>query len=154
MKMLADIEPEWKKQLSDFLETNTFKKLNEFVKLEYASNKIYPNKKDIFKAFTLTPFSKVKVVILGQDPYHGDGQATGLSFSVPSGVRVPPSLKNIYKEIESDIIIKKDFENGNLEKWAMEGVLLLNAVLSVVANSPASHKGRGWEVFTDTIIKN
>ena len=149
----VDIESEWKEVLCDFFKTETFTKLSDFVREEYKSKKIYPKPKDIFKAFSLTPFSKVKVVILGQDPYHGDGQAHGLCFSVPEQVIVPPSLKNIYKEIESDLNVKKDFSNGNLESWAKQGVFLLNAILSVVANTPASHKGKGWEEFTDTVIK-
>ncbi len=147
------IEPEWKEALKDFFETDTFTKLSEFVKKEYLSKKVFPPPKDIFKAFSLTPFSKVNVVILGQDPYHGEGQAEGLSFSVPAGVPLPPSLQNIYKEIESDLGIKKDFTNGNLEHWATQGVLLLNAVLTVVANSPASHGKKGWEEFTDMVIQ-
>lgn len=147
------IEESWKKELQDFFATDTFQRLSTFVKDEYLSKKVFPSPKNIFKAFSLTPFSKVKVVILGQDPYHGDGQAMGLSFSVPQGVPVPPSLKNIYKEIESDLGTKKDFSNGDLEPWATQGVLLVNAVLSVVASTPASHKGKGWEEFTDTVIK-
>jgi uracil-DNA glycosylase len=153
MSKPIDIESEWKEALKEHFETKTFIALSEFVKKEYLSKKVFPEPKNIFKAFSLTPFSKVKVVILGQDPYHGVGQAHGLSFSVPPGVAVPPSLKNIYKEIESDIGTKKDFSNGNLEDWAKQGVLLLNAVLSVIAGMPASHGKRGWEEFTDTVIK-
>jgi uracil-DNA glycosylase len=147
------IEESWKKELKDFFETETFNALSSFVKDEYLSKKVFPTPRNIFRAFSLTPFSKVKVVILGQDPYHGEGQAVGLSFSVPEGVVVPPSLKNIYKEIESDLGTKKDFSSGDLELWARQGVLLINAVLSVVANTPASHKGKGWEEFTDTVIQ-
>ncbi len=147
------IEESWKEELKDFFATETFHSLSSFVKDEYLSKQVFPAPKNIFKAFSLTPFSRVKVVILGQDPYHGDGQAMGLSFSVPEGVLVPPSLKNIYKEIESDLGTKKDLSNGDLESWAAQGVLLLNAVLSVVAGAPASHKGKGWEEFTDTVIK-
>jgi uracil-DNA glycosylase len=121
--------------------------------LQYKNKKIYPKPKDLFKAFWLTPFDQVKVVILGQDPYHGAGQAEGLCFSVPDGLPLPPSLQNIYKEIESDLNIKKDFKNGNLEGWAKQGVFLLNAILTVVANTPASHQGRGWEAFTDFVIE-
>jgi uracil-DNA glycosylase len=149
----VNINPEWAAALQDFFETDTWKSLTEFVRTEYTTKQVFPKPADIFKAFSLTPFSQVKVVILGQDPYHGDGQAHGLSFSVPQGVRIPPSLQNIYKEIESDLGIKKDFSNGNLESWASQGVLLLNAVLSVIAGSPASHQGHGWETFTDTVIK-
>jgi uracil-DNA glycosylase len=123
------------------------------VRTEYLTKKIFPAPANIFKVFTLTPFNAVRVVILGQDPYHGDRQAEGLSFSVPSGMKLPPSLQNIYKEIESDTGITKDFTNGNLEPWAKQGVFLLNAILTVVANSPASHQKHGWEEFTDTVIK-
>lgn len=147
------IEESWKEELKDFFVTETFRTLSSFVKDEYLSKQVFPAPKNIFKAFSLTPFSRVKVVILGQDPYHGDGQAMGLSFSVPHGVPLPPSLKNMYKEIESDLGVKKDFSSGDLEPWATQGVLLLNAVLSVVAGAPASHKGKGWEEFTDTVIK-
>ena len=153
MPKKVDIEPEWYEALSPYLKTKTFADLTEFVKSEYTTKKVYPEPKNIFKAFSLTPLSQVKVVILGQDPYHGEGQAHGLSFSVEDGVTVPPSLKNIYKEIESDCGIKKDFSNGNIENWATQGVFLLNSVLSVLADSPASHKGKGWEEFTDTVIK-
>ena len=107
----------------------------------------------MFRVFNETPLSNVSVVILGQDPYHDDGQAEGLSFSVPQGVALPPSLKNIYKEIESDLSIKKDFSSGTLASWSEQGVFLLNAVLTVTAYTPASHKGYGWEEFTDTVIK-
>jgi uracil-DNA glycosylase len=153
MNKEVTIEESWKEKLKDFFETETFNTLISFIKDEYLSKKVFPAPRNLFKAFSLTPFPKVKVVILGQDPYHGDGQANGLSFSVPEGVPVPPSLKNIYKEIESDLGIKKDFSNGDLEQWASQGVLLLNAVLTVVASTPASHKGKGWEEFTDTVIK-
>lgn len=146
------IEEGWYAKLKDYFDTEVFKQLSTFVRKEYVSKKVYPNPKNIFKAFWLTPFDHVKVVILGQDPYHGVGQAEGLSFSVPHGVRVPPSLQNIYKEIESDLGIKKDFSDGTLEKWAKQGVFLLNAILTVVANTPASHQKRGWEEFTDTVI--
>lgn len=153
MQKTISIEPEWAEILKDYFQTKSFKDLADFVREEYRSKNIYPKPQDIFKAFWLTPFSKVKVVILGQDPYHGTGQAHGLSFSVPLGVVPPPSLKNIYKEIESDLQIKKDFSKGNLEDWAKQGVFLLNAILSVVAHTPASHQKIGWEEFTDYIIK-
>lgn len=145
--------PEWEVVLKDFWETEEFKKLEDFVREEYKNKKVFPNYENILKAFELTPFSRVRVVILGQDPYHNDGQAHGLSFSVPTGAALPPSLKNIYKEIESDLGIKKDFTNGNLERWAEQGVFLLNAILSVVAHTPASHQKVGWEAFTDYVIK-
>lgn len=147
------LEPEWKEVLKDFLSTPEFKKLEAFVREEYKNKKVFPKLKDIFAAFEKTPFSKVHVVILGQDPYHNDGQAHGLSFSVPKGVALPPSLKNIYKEIESDLGVKKDFTDGNLEPWAEQGVFLLNAILSVEAHMPASHQKIGWEAFTDHVIK-
>lgn len=153
MTKKVDIEPEWKEVLGEYFETESFTKLTDFVRKEYTSKNIFPNPKDIFKAFSLTPFSKVKVVILGQDPYHGDGQAHGLCFSVPKGVPLPPSLQNMYKEIESDTGATKDFSNGNLEAWATQGVFLLNAILSVIAHTPASHQKKGWEEFTDTVIK-
>ena len=150
------IEKEWKENLGDFLQKDSFQKLIAFIGNEYLSLEIFPQSKDIFRALSLTPFSKVKVVILGQDPYHNDGQAEGLCFSVPRGVAIPPSLKNIYKEIESDYMsegVTKDFTNGSLENWGRNGVLLLNAILTVEAHTPASHKGKGWEEFTDVIIK-
>jgi uracil-DNA glycosylase len=144
---------EWHKALASFFETETFQSLLLFLKQEYATKKIYPKPQNIFRTFSLTPLSQVKVVIVGQDPYHGEGQANGLCFSVENGIPLPPSLKNIYKEIENDCGIKKDFSYGDLESWARQGVLLLNSVLSVEANSPASHKAKGWENFTDTVIK-
>lgn len=147
-----EIEKEWEKELSHFLETATFKNLIDFVQSEYLSKKVFPKKENLFRAFVLTPFSSVKVVILGQDPYHNDGQAHGLSFSVDEGILPPPSLKNIYKEIESDLGVTKDFTNGNLENWAKQGVFLLNSILTVVALTPASHQRKGWEAFTDEVI--
>lgn len=150
-----NINKEWKKGLNPYFSTKNWEDLNSFIRNEYLdkNKRIFPNQKDIFKAFTLTPFSKVKVVILGQDPYHNDNQAEGLSFSVPSGLILPPSLKNIYKEIENDLGIKKDFTDGNLEKWAEQGVFLLNSILTVAAHTPGSHKNKGWEDFTDYVIK-
>jgi uracil-DNA glycosylase len=150
-----NIESEWKLELQDFFKTKDWESLALFIKSEYLdkNKKIFPEPKDIFKAFELTPFSRVKVIILGQDPYHDDGQAHGLSFSVPKNKILPPSLKNIYKEIESDLNIKKDFKQGNLESWAKDGVLLLNAILTVIAHNPASHREKGWEKFTDYVIK-
>ena len=149
------INPEWTEVLKDYFETKNWKDLSNFVRNEYLdkNKKIFPEAKNVFKAFDLTPFSKVKVVILGQDPYHDDRQANGLCFSVPKDLILPPSLKNIYKEIESDLDIKKDFTDGNLEKWAEQGVFLLNSILTVVAHTPASHRNKGWESFTDEIIK-
>ncbi|HOX60449.1 MAG TPA: uracil-DNA glycosylase [Candidatus Magasanikbacteria bacterium] len=153
MSKKIDIEPEWKEVLSGYFETDSFARLTDFVRGEYCTKSIFPKPRDVFHAFWLTPFSDVKVVILGQDPYHGIGQAHGLCFSVPKGVPVPPSLVNIYKEIEKDLNIKKDYANGNLENWGQQGVFLLNAILTVIAHTPASHRGRGWEEFTDTVIK-
>lgn len=149
----VNIEKEWAAVLADYFETEKFKKLTDFVREEYKSKKIYPKPENLFSAFFLTPFSKVKVVILGQDPYHRPNQAHGLCFSVPRGVPVPPSLKNIYKEIEKDCGIRKDFNNGNLESWAGQGVFLFNAILSVVADKAASHQKIGWEDFSDMVIK-
>ena len=153
MNKEVNIEPSWKDAMRDYFISENFKKLSDFVRAEYINKKIYPKPQDIFKAFWLTPFDKVKVVILGQDPYHGAGQAEGLSFSVQPGIKLPPSLQNIYKEIENDLGIKKDFSDGHLEPWARQGVFLLNAILTVVANSPASHQGKGWEEFTDKVIE-
>lgn len=147
------IESEWKKVLSEYFSTQKWNLLAEFVRNEYLAKTIYPHAKNIFHAFSLTPFSNVQVVILGQDPYHGPGQAHGLAFSVPDGVSPPPSLKNIYKEIEADMGIKKDFTNGNLEHWATQGVFLLNTILSVESGKPASHRNIGWEDFTDYVIQ-
>ncbi|MFT5359903.1 MAG: uracil-DNA glycosylase [Candidatus Paceibacteria bacterium] len=147
------IEESWKGRLNDFFLSATWKELDKFVQNERRSKTIYPKHNSLFKAFELTPFEDVKVVILGQDPYHGEGQAHGLCFSVSEGVKVPPSLRNIYKEIESDLGIEKDPTAGNLEEWGSQGVFLLNAILSVVASQPASHRGFGWEEFTDTVIK-
>ncbi|MFZ4648520.1 MAG: uracil-DNA glycosylase [Patescibacteria group bacterium] len=153
MPKTVNIEPEWKEALNDLLTSEKFLSLANFVRKEYLIKRVFPKPEDIFKAFWLTPFSKVKVVILGQDPYHGEHQAHGLCFSVQDGITPPPSLKNIYKEIESDLKIKKDFSNGNLESWGKQGVFLLNAILTVVAHQPASHSKKGWEEFTDTVIK-
>ena len=147
------IEPEWKEALRAVFADEKFIKLTDFVRTEYKTKKVFPRPENIFQAFWLTPFSKVKVVILGQDPYHDAGQANGLCFSVSDGVILPPSLKNIYKEIESDLKIKKNFQDGNLEDWAKQGVFLLNAILTVVAHTPTSHRGIGWENFTDAVIK-
>ncbi|MEI8339198.1 MAG: uracil-DNA glycosylase [bacterium] len=149
----VNIEPEWKAALGRYFDTPEFKTLADFVREEYKQKKVFPKPADVFRAFWLTPFSQVKVVILGQDPYHDDDQAHGLCFSVPEGQKLPPSLKNIYKEIEADLGVKKDMTKGNLEDWAKQGVFLLNAILTVVAHTPASHRGKGWEEFTDNVIK-
>src|SRR4029077_11954961 len=129
-----------------------FRKLITFVKAEYQHAIIYPPPKNIFRAFELTPFDKVEVVILGQDPYHGPGQANGLCFAVGEKVPLPPSLQNIFKEIESDLGPLKN-RTGDLERWATQGVLLLNATLTVKAHKAGSHQGQGWEQFTDAAVK-
>lgn len=147
------LESTWNKALEAEVQKPYFKELTEFVKGEYAGVTIYPHANDIFKAFTLTPFNEVKVVILGQDPYHGAGQAHGLSFSVPNGVRNPPSLRNIFTEIERDTGVVPMVENGNLDRWAKQGVLLLNATLTVRAGEAGSHQKKGWEEFTDAVIR-
>jgi uracil-DNA glycosylase len=152
MPLDVKINPEWKEVLKDYFETENFGNLTDFIKSQYQTKVVYPSAVNIFKAFDLTPFSKVKVVILGQDPYHGAGQAQGLSFSVPTGTKLPPSLQNIYKEIEKEFGIKKDFSDGNLESWAGQGVFLLNSILTVIASTPASHQKKGWEEFTDLVI--
>ena len=153
MQKPVKIEPEWKEALAEYFTRPEFSALADFVRQEYQTKKIFPPPADVFRAFYVTPFSKVKVVILGQDPYHNDRQAHGLCFSVPQGESLPPSLLNIYREIESDLGIKKNPADGNLEDWAKQGVFLLNAILTVVAHQPASHRGRGWEEFTDIVIK-
>jgi len=151
--MEVKIEPSWKKVLLEEFEQKYFKDLTDFVKSEYQKSTVYPPAKFIFNAFELTPFDKVKVVILGQDPYHQPNQANGLAFSVNNGVKIPPSLVNIYKEIESDIGQKTKNISGNLENWARQGVLMLNATLTVKASQAGSHQNKGWEKFTDAVIK-
>jgi uracil-DNA glycosylase len=148
------IEESWKRVLAPAFEAPSFGSLAQFVREEYRGGMVYPPPKLIFNAFDLCPFDAVKVVILGQDPYHGAGQAHGLSFSVPDGVRPPPSLQNIYKEIADDLALPADAIplSGNLEHWARQGVLLLNATLTVRASSPMSHHGKGWEEFTDAAV--
>ncbi|MCX6290839.1 MAG: uracil-DNA glycosylase [Bacteroidetes bacterium] len=147
------IEASWKEHLADEFASPYFAELKSFLKGEKKKGKlIYPPGNKIFSAFDFTPFEKVKVVILGQDPYHGTGQAHGLSFSVPEGMPPPPSLGNIFKELKSDLGIPIP-KKGNLEKWAEQGVLLLNATLTVQANTAGSHQGKGWEQFTDTVIR-
>ena len=151
--MDVKIEQSWKDALNAEFEKDYFKKLTDFVRNEYLSGKtIYPEAKNIFNAFNLCPLDKVKVVIIGQDPYHEPHQAHGLCFSVESGTEFPPSLINIYKEIESDIG-HKSITNGDLTSWARQGVLLLNATLTVRAHIAASHSGMGWETFTDSVIR-
>ena len=142
----------WDQLLEEELNKEYFKNLIDFVKKEYEEKTIYPKQSEIFKAFRYTSYEDVKVVILGQDPYHGENQAEGLSFSVKNGIRKPPSLVNIYKELYNDLKIPIE-ENGSLVKWASQGVLLLNAVLTVEKDKAASHQGKGWENFTDEVIK-
>ena len=150
--MQVKIEDSWKKVLSDVFEQDFFQRLVSFVKDEYQTNQVFPPGKEIFNAFNHCTLQSVKVVILGQDPYHGPGQAHGLSFSVKPGVPFPPSLLNILKEIKSDIGIDMP-PNGDLTRWADQGVFLLNATLTVRANQAASHQNQGWETFTDEVIK-
>jgi uracil-DNA glycosylase len=152
MSVVVKIAPSWKSKLESEFEKPYFEQLIQFVRQEYQVNAVYPPGKEIFRAFDCADFDQVKVVIIGQDPYHGPGQANGLCFSVREGVTVPPSLKNIFKEIQSDLG-KPIPKNGELERWATQGVLLLNATLTVQASSPGSHQKRGWETFTDAVIK-
>jgi len=149
--MRVNIEPSWKAVLKEEFEKTYFKELEHFVNNEYKKNSCYPPKNQLFSAFNHTPFDKVKVVILGQDPYHGTGQANGLCFSVADGVTIPPSLVNIFREIREDLNIETP-KSGNLEFWANQGVLLLNATLSVRENEAGSHQKKGWEKFTDAVI--
>ncbi|MGE3279308.1 MAG: uracil-DNA glycosylase [Candidatus Altimarinota bacterium] len=146
------IHPSWLKVLEQEFSKEYFEKLVGFVKEEYASVTVFPEGKNIFRAFERCPFDQVKVVILGQDPYHGPGQANGLCFSVNDGVPLPPSLQNIYKEIQSDLGIQVQ-PSGNLDRWADQGVLLLNATLTVRANQAGSHQKKGWEEFTDAVVQ-
>ena len=143
---------DWDIILQNELKKDYFIKLINNVRKEYHDKTIFPRKDQVFNAFRYTPYEKVKVVILGQDPYHGVGEAEGLSFSVPLGIKKPPSLINIFKELEDDLGIKPP-NHGSLHSWAKEGVLLLNAVLTVVKDHAASHQGMGWEIFTDNVIK-
>ncbi len=150
--MNVRIEESWKQLLQPEFDKSYFKELTDFVKSEYATKKIFPPAKLIFNAFDSCPFNKVKVVIIGQDPYHNVGQAHGLCFSVPDGVEKPPSLINIFKEIEQSTQTPTP-KSGNLIRWAEQGVLLLNATLTVQAHRAGSHQGKGWEQFTDAVIE-
>ena len=150
--MQVKIEKSWQEVLQTEFDKPYFENLVGFVKQEYASNTIFPPAGQIFNAFNTCPFNNVKVVILGQDPYHGPGQAHGLCFSVNDGIQFPPSLQNIFKEITSDLGIPAP-KTGNLTRWAEQGVLLLNATLTVRASQAGSHQGKGWEEFTDAVIK-
>jgi len=148
---MVKIHPSWQAQLSDEFQKPYFQNLMEFVRSEYTASKCYPAGSKIFTAFDRTPFDQVKAVIIGQDPYHGPRQANGLCFSVAPEVTIPPSLDNIFKEIKSDM--GADYPtNGNLERWADQGVLLLNATLTVRAGQAGSHQKQGWELFTDAVI--
>ena len=150
--MQVKIEASWQKVLDAEFQKPYFKQLIQFVKAEYASNAVFPKGSQIFHAFDESPFDQVRVVILGQDPYHGQDQANGLAFSVADGMRSPPSLQNIFKEIQADLG-KPVPASGNLERWAEQGVLLLNATLTVRAHQAGSHQKKGWEEFTDAVIK-
>lgn len=151
--MEVKIEPSWKEVLKEEFGKDYFKTLTEFVKSEYQHAVVYPPPKNIFRAFELCPFDTVEVVILGQDPYHGPKQANGLCFAVSEGVSLPPSLQNIFKEIESDLGQLVKNRSGDLERWGKQGVLLLNATLTVRVRTAGSHQGKGWEEFTDAVIR-
>jgi uracil-DNA glycosylase len=150
--MEVKLEASWKERLGDEFAKPYFRTLTEFVKSEYQKRTVYPPPKRIFAALDEVPFEKVRVVILGQDPYHGPGQANGLCFSVNDGVALPPSLRNVFQEIHADLGLPIP-TTGNLDHWAAQGVLLLNATLTVAAGSAGSHQGRGWEEFTDAVIR-
>ena len=152
-KLQPQIEESWLQVLSEEFDKTYFSDIKSFLVEERTKYNVYPPGQLIFNAFNRTPFQKVKVVILGQDPYHGAGQAHGLSFSVPDGVKPPPSLVNIFKEIQSDLGIPPS-SSGNLEKWADQGVFLLNATLTVRASTAGSHQNKGWETFTDKVIQS
>ena len=150
--MNTNIDESWKNILQSEFKKDSFKSLTKFIKSEYQNHQCYPEAKNVFAAFNLCNYLELKVVIIGQDPYHGKGQANGLCFSVSDGISHPPSLKNIIKELKSDIgYIESD--NGNFTTWAKQGVLLLNATLTVRENNPGSHQNMGWEKFTDGVIK-
>ena len=151
--MNVRISPSWNALLSSEFEKPYFQALTAFVKKEYSEHTCYPKGKEIFAAFDQCPVENLKVVLLGQDPYHGEGQANGLSFSVRDGIAHPPSLVNIFREIQEDLKLPYP-ESGNLSRWAEQGVLLLNATLTVRANTAGSHQGQGWETFTDAVIKS
>jgi uracil-DNA glycosylase len=151
--MQPRLPPSWKAVLAGEFTKPYFKSLQEFVAAERKAHTVYPPEADVLNAFTYTPFDEVKILLLGQDPYHGDGQAQGLCFSVPPGVKPPPSLRNIFKELHHDLGCKTP-NNGCLIPWAKQGVMLLNAVLTVRAHEPNSHKDKGWETFTDAAIRS
>jgi uracil-DNA glycosylase len=150
--MTPRLPPAWKAVLADEFTKPYFQRLQEFVAAERKTHTVYPPEADVYNAFKYTPFDEVKILLLGQDPYHGEGQAQGLCFSVPPGVKPPPSLRNIFKELHDDLGCKTP-NNGCLIPWAKQGVMLLNAVLTVRAHEPNSHKDKGWETFTDAAIR-
>lgn len=152
IKANPELEKSWLNELKNEFEKPYMENLKAFLLEDKKLHQIFPPSQDIFNAFNRTPFDRVRVVILGQDPYHGKGQAHGLSFSVPKGVKPPPSLVNIFKEIHADLGIEPS-KNGDLSKWAEQGVFLLNATLSVRENQAGSHQNKGWEIFTDEVIK-
>ena len=147
------INATWDKFLNEEFQKPYFKELSEFLKREYRTKTIYPPKKEVFSSFYFTDMDKVKVVILGQDPYHEPGQACGMCFAVKPGVRLPPSLQNIYKEIQDDLGVPMNYNNGYLVKWAKQGVLLINSVMTVEKGRANSHAGHGWETFTNNVIE-
>lgn len=146
------IENDWDEILKPYFNSKEYKKLENIINKEYKTKTIYPLKDEIFNAFKLTPYKDVKVLIMGQDPYHGEGEANGLAFSVKENIKIPPSLRNIFKELKDDLNIDVP-KNGDLTKWAKEGVLLLNSSLTVIKDTPNSHKNLGWENLSDYIIK-
>ncbi|MBQ0099329.1 MAG: uracil-DNA glycosylase [Firmicutes bacterium] len=150
---MIKITEEWDEILKEEFSSPSYQKLREFLKEEYFSRTIYPDMNNIFNSMKLVALKDIKVVILGQDPYHEEGQAMGLSFSVPKGIELPPSLQNIFKEIKEELSLENDITSGDLTGWAKQGVLLLNTVLTVRAHQANSHKGKGWEEFTDGVIK-
>jgi uracil-DNA glycosylase len=152
MNLRQFIPSEWRGELEEAISAPGFAALGDFLEVEYEENTVFPMRKEMFNGLKLTPSDKVKVVILGQDPYHDDGQAHGLAFSVRPGVKYPPSLRNIFKELQDDLGCVPP-ETGCLEDWAAQGVLLLNTVLTVRAHRPGSHRGQGWEEFTDEVIR-
>lgn len=152
MNLAELLPPPWRVPLRDALLAPPFRELETFLEREYAEQEVFPPREDLFRAFRLTPPERVKVVILGQDPYHDNGQAHGLAFSVRPGVRLPPSLRNIFRELHDDLLLPVPAD-GSLESWAEQGVLLLNTVLTVRAHMPNSHRKHGWEAFTDAVIR-
>jgi uracil-DNA glycosylase len=152
MKLADAIPKDWKKLLKTEIESEWFEELQNFLEDEWQNETVYPPPEKIFNALRLTPLSEVKVLLLGQDPYHGEGQAHGLCFSVPDGIKIPPSLRNIYKEMRTDLNINPP-DSGNLQAWAEQGILMLNTVLTVRSGEAQSHQKRGWERFTDAVIR-